>query len=116
LRFKEKLCCTRERLTLRKPREATVRRRPRTVCQNALDSEGWQVDKAGYIAETIDRERSAATDGLLPCGNLALQLTTMDNLHAMPVTEEEIAAVEAFLGLHAATILANDKSNRSKAL
>ena len=74
------------------------------------------MDQAGDTVENIDRTRNAAADDVLQGSDPALPLTVVDNLHGMPISDEEIAAVEAFLGLQAATIFGEDKSKRSKAI
>jgi hypothetical protein len=48
--------------------------------------------------------------------NLAVELTVTDDLAGLPVSEDEIAVVEAFLGLQGATILSEDTPPLSKAI
>jgi hypothetical protein len=74
------------------------------------------VNQAGDIAERIEGERRHATDGLLQRSKPNQCAAIVDNLRAMPVSDEEIAAVEAFLGLQAAMILKEDKTNPGRAI
>ena len=74
------------------------------------------MNQAGDIAERIERERRHATDGLLQSSKPDQCAAIVDNLLAMPVSDAEIAAVEAFLGLQAAMIFKEDKSNPGRAI
>lgn len=74
------------------------------------------MDQAVDIAEEIVGERGSATNDLLQGSDPNLGLTVVDNLSSMAVSDEEIAAVEAFLGLQAAMILKENNRSRSKAI
>lgn len=68
------------------------------------------------IAGNIDGERDSAAVVELPDSDEVPGPTMLDNLDGMAVSDDEIAAVEAFLGLQAAMILREDKRHRSKAI
>lgn len=74
------------------------------------------MDKKGSIVGNVGGERDSATSEMLQACDPAAPFAVLDNLHAMPVSDEEIAAVEDFLGLQAAMILEEDKRLRNKAI
>lgn len=68
------------------------------------------------IAGNFNGERDRAAVVALPDSPEVPGPMVLDNLDGMAVSDEEIAAVEAFLGLQAAMILREDKPHRSKAI
>lgn len=93
-----------------------MRQRQSLLCQKSPIIEGRQVEQSIDSGGRTSQLAASIADDALHCSDTVPAPIALDNLHALPVSDEEIAAVEAFLGLEAAMILGDDQASRRKAI